>query len=182
MRKALFVHGFNSDEHSSTGSKVGEVLKDLGFSTVLKTFDVLSPIKTKAEIENLLNGADFDLVLGHSLGGFYTFVADVGIKKILINPSLRPEEDLKPVSTLDPKILDDFAKLNQEKVSNIQKTEAKDIFSLFGKRDELLSHIPLFAKYYGNNYKVLDCTHRPDTESLKLGLPIALQYLGFQDL
>ena len=177
MKKALFVHGFNSDENSSTGKKVKKVLGELGFDTTLKTFDVLSPFKTKAEIEELLNTGVFDLVVGHSLGGFYVFVANTQVKKILINPCLEPEKDLKKASGVVQKTLDEFAVLNKENVSLLQRSEARNIFSLFGVHDEVISYIDLFAKYYSDNYILLECTHRPDESSLIMGFKGAFAYM-----
>ena len=188
MRNALFINGFNSDEHSSTGAKVKNVLKELGFSTMIKTFDVLSPFKTKKEIDEMLKSGSFNLVVGHSLGGFYTlatqFPKSLNAKKIIINPSIVPEEDLKRIASLREEILEEFAILNKE-IRKISSKEEKDtVFALFGKRDELIAdnerkpYIDLFLKHYGNNYEILECTHRPDEESLKIGLRLALETLG----
>jgi len=185
MRQVLFIHGFNSDEHSSTGAKVKNVLQEASFSTVIKTFDMLNPFKTKREIEEILKSGSFDLVVGHSLGGFYTLIStSASIKKILINPSIEPEQDLKRISSVKEEILKDFATLNEEKRKMNKNEEKEAVFALFGKRDELLKdeerapYLALFLKHYGNHYMMLDCTHRPDEQSLRIGLPSALKTLG----
>jgi len=192
-KQALFIHGFNSDEHSSTGAKVKNILQDAGFSTMIKTFDVLSPFKTKQDIEDILREGSFDLLIGHSLGGFYTLIAQLPqschAKKIIINPSLAPEQDLQKISTIDEKTLEEFATLNANKRKNTENNncdnnETETVFALFGKHDELLTdeerqpYIDLFLKHYGKYYVLLECTHRPDEESLKLGLSQALKTLG----
>ena len=94
--------------------------------------------KTKREIEEILKSGSFDLVVGHSLGGFYTLIStSASIKKILINPSIEPEQDLKRISSVKEEILKDFATLNEEKrkmrEKQKQKNEAfqKDMASLF---------------------------------------------------
>ena len=188
MRHALFIHGFNSDEHSSTGAKVKDVLNKLGFSTMIKTFDMLNPVKTKKEIEEILKNNSFDIIVGHSLGGFYTLVAELpapsNIKKIIINPSISPENDLRKLASIKEEILQDFATLNEEKRKNTTVEAKSAVFALFGKHDELLKdeerqpYVNLFLEYYGNNYIMLDCTHRPDEESLNIGIPQALRTLG----
>jgi len=187
MKQALFIHGFKSDEHSSTGAKVKDVLKDLGFSTMIKTFDVLRPFKTKNEINEILKKNSFDLIVGHSLGGFYTLIAELPdtskTKKILINPSVIPEKDLKRITSIEEDILNEFKVLNEEKIKKSSDKEKDLVFALFGKRDELLKdderqpYIDLFLQYYGSHYLVLDCTHRPDEESIKKGLSLALKTL-----
>ena len=185
MKQALFIHGFNSDEHSSTGAKVKDVLMEAHFSTTIKTFDVLNPFKTKKEIEELLKSGSFDLVVGHSLGGFYTLIAtSPNVKKILINPSIAPDQDLRRISSIEEVILKDFATLNEEKRETSNEEEKESVFALFGKKDELLTddergpYLDLFLRYYGNHYVMLDCTHRPDEASLKIGLPLALKTVG----
>lgn len=172
MKKALYIHGLNSDKHSVTGNKVKNILQVYDYLTVLKTFHVLTPIKTKIEIEELLSKEHFDLIIGHSLGGFYAFVLPFN-KKILINPCLKPQDEAKKFKDVPRRLVTEFEKLEEETLLN--KTE--DVFGLFGTHDELFSYATLFKSYYGNCYKMLECGHKPDEESLKEGMSIALKSL-----
>jgi|GEM_PF-6682190 len=175
MKKALFIHGLQSDKNSSTGKKVKEILEEWGYECILQTFEVTEPLKTRKEVNDILKIGEIELVVAHSLGAFYAFVSEGDVMRILINPCLKAEED--PCKLLPPgaRPLIEYATLKNEAETLIK--ERKNIFALFGKNDELFSYKSYFETLYGTCYEMLDCGHRPDMESLQKGLKIALEYL-----
>ena len=180
MKNVLFIHGLNSNKCSGTGLKVKEVLSSYGIDMQLKTFDVVNPIATKKEIDSLLKSGQFDTVIGHSLGGFYTFVSEGNLNRLLINPCLAPQDD--PLKMSDPSDwrIKEFAKLAKEATQLINSRPNNSIFGLFGKNDELFSYLESFRSYYGDCYHLMDCGHKPDKESLKKALKVAIEY--FQNM
>lgn len=175
MKKALFIHGLNSDKNSSTGKKVKEILETLGYECLLQTFEVTEPLKTIKDVNTLLKSGEIELVVAHSLGAFYAFVSEGEVMRVLINPCLKAEED--PCKLLPPEArqLKEYATLKDEAKTLIE--ERKNIFALFGKNDELFSYASYFASLYGTCYAMMDCGHRPDMDSLQKGLKIAIKYL-----
>lgn len=176
MKNVLFIHGLNSDKCSSTGLKIEEVLSTYGITMYLKTFDVLNPISTKKEIDCLLKSGEFDTVIGHSLGGFYTFVSEGELNRILINPCLAPQDDPLKMSNPSDWRIKEFAKLMEEAESLVKNRPSRSIFGLFAKNDELFSYLESFKSYYGNCYNIMDCYHKPDKKSLEKALKVAIEY------
>ncbi|QEJ96408.1 YqiA/YcfP family alpha/beta fold hydrolase [Treponema phagedenis] len=57
-----------------------------------------SPAKTLNKINHIIQNEHIDLIVGHSLGGFFAAASLYEVPKILINPCLNPHLELPSVS------------------------------------------------------------------------------------
>lgn len=89
----FLIHGKNSDRNSFTLNAFLKAIPDEEYTFIeydyTQAFDVV-----EQQINNqLLNIIEDDIIVGHSLGGYYAliFSSKYNTKKILINPSLHPK-------------------------------------------------------------------------------------------
>lgn len=172
--KALFIHGFNSDRNSTTGKYVRNVLKNYGYDVLHPTFDLFDVENTVNEINRIISREKIVLIVGHSLGGFFTFAAKSGPVKIYINPCFNP---IKELSELDPSLPVDAAAFENvfENKKYIDGEEKALSYGLFASNDELFSYKDFYRAHLGNNYSIIEGgTHRPTQKEMEDNLPIAL--------
>ena len=82
--KALFIHGFGGSKDSRTGKVVASILKEYDIETITETFNLLNVDETLAKIDKIILKNNVHLLLGTSLGGFYTLAYDGLVDKIVI--------------------------------------------------------------------------------------------------
>ena len=169
-KKALFIHGFHSDNTSTTGQRVSQILAELGYETIIPTLDLLDFEGTMSQIANLIETQKFDLIVGHSLGGFYAFLVRRDMTKILINPCLMPEVEI-------PKLLFEGESVCQEllqkwKTAREEKNDFDDIEihhstkGIFAKNDELFSYCDYMKKLGFRFVYQIEGGHKPEKEAL----------------
>ena len=91
-KKLLYIHGFRSSAQSSTILNVKANFHDVE----VHAFDVTHhPVESINKIENYISEHDIDILVGTSLGGYYTLCAKVDIPKIAVNPAVNPEDSLR---------------------------------------------------------------------------------------
>ena len=91
-KKLLYIHGFRSSAQSSTILNVKANFLDVE----VHAFDVTHhPVESINKIENYISEHDIDILVGTSLGGYYTLCAKVDIPKIAVNPAVNPEDSLR---------------------------------------------------------------------------------------
>ena len=91
-KKLLYIHGFRSSAQSSTILNVKANYHDVE----VHAFDVTHhPVESINKIENYISEHDIDILVGTSLGGYYTLCAKVDIPKIAVNPAVNPEDSLR---------------------------------------------------------------------------------------
>ena len=105
MRAAtlVYLHGFRSSPASVKARQLGEAVAALG-SGERPTLHVPQldhrPARAMTEILGRVAGIDATTLtfVGSSLGGFYaTYAAErLGARAVLINPAIRPDDDLRP--------------------------------------------------------------------------------------
>lgn len=89
--KILYIHGLGSGKFSSTPQRLREALPR---AEVLSPEIPINPREAMAFLEeNFLKNTSIDLVMGSSLGGFYSLLLKHH-KKILANPALFADEDI----------------------------------------------------------------------------------------
>ena len=181
-KKALFIHGFHSDCDSTTGGRVAEILKDYGYETIHPTFDLLDCKTSLTQMNQILKDEDISLVAAHSLGGFYGFILPFDSKKILINPCLKPEIEI-PKLMLEGEVFPEEIKpqwIEARESANSRTSEKKNLYGIFGKKDELFS----YADYAKNELGFEGCIqmmeggHKPLREDLQPALEKVLKLLG----
>lgn len=91
-KKILYIHGFCSSAQTGT---VGRLRQVLDSSCEVHAFDVNHhPVESIRKIEEYVVEQGIDLLLGTSLGGYYTLCAHVSCPKVAVNPATNPEVSL----------------------------------------------------------------------------------------
>lgn len=165
-KRVLIIHGFNSSGNGTTASNLKSVLSNFGITKIIAPdFNLSNYNETILKINEL--SKNVDIVIGHSLGGYYTMSLErLEIFKIVINPCI------------DPLVIN----LGLNKKINLRGLNRQLTFGIFTKSDELFDFYDYFkdnfsAEFYGVlNYIRILGTHRPDKNSLELGLIKAFEY------
>ncbi|WP_029520613.1 YqiA/YcfP family alpha/beta fold hydrolase [Persephonella sp. IF05-L8] len=95
--KIIYIHGFNS---AGYGDKVNKLKEHFGDENVLSINLPYNPEKAISLLEYLIRNLKNEeplLLIGTSLGGAYTLYLSYkfDIPGVIINPSIKPSEDLK---------------------------------------------------------------------------------------
>ena len=91
MKRILYIHGFCSSAQTATVHRLREVLTDCEVHAI----DVNHhPAESIAKIERYVADNGIDLLIGTSLGGYYTLCARVDCIKVAVNPATDPEHSL----------------------------------------------------------------------------------------
>lgn len=147
--KALFIHGFGGSKDSITGKVVASILKEYGIETITETFNLLNVDETLKKIDDIILNNNVHLLLGTSLGGFYTLAYDGLVDKIVINPCMKPSDE---IPKLDPNISEEtiYDYMNYEDYIFDSKNNI-NTRGVFGTKDELFGDkfLVQFKKYYG---------------------------------
>lgn len=184
MVKALFVHGLNSDENSTTGKLVKKILAEFNIEVLTETFDLLNPHSSIEKIDNLVS--DVDMIIGHSLGGFYVLFETTSIPKIVINPCMFPSIEIPRLTTISDDLIKKWEKMENFYLKYIDAEMSSCTFGIFAKNDELFSHIDAFKEFYGKtnagmlHYDLIEGNHRLTKDELEMPLIKAVSY--FEEL
>lgn len=166
--KILYIYGYDSNPQiSSTMKIVKEVVEELGFELISYEYDQDDPDTSLTDFEIFINDNNIKYVIGHSLGGFMTLCLVGDIKKLVINPCLKPHLELPKIGKLSTESLYDYEYLENWLMNgNDSPLMHKDepVLGLFGDHDELIDFYMTFRKYYPNAYR-FNSAHRPTKES-----------------
>ncbi|MGI5174192.1 hypothetical protein H0R92_11420 [Treponema sp. OMZ 840] len=180
MNRALYIHGLNSDKNSHTGHIVKSLMSGYGVEPIIPSFPSLNPEQAVLQINSIIKDEDIKLVIGHSLGGFYTLAARTGPMKIYINPCFAPADILPSLTDeADGKVLDIFRRLTEEAFERIGAEEKAASYGIFAKNDTLFSFYELFKRTFGNNCTYINGGHKPEAEDLAQGFKRAAEFLPF---
>jgi len=187
----LYIHGFAGNAKGGTFQALEQFSKKIE-NCSLYSFQFedlhLNVEKTLKEIEEYCLKYDINLLVGASLGGFYTLISRLPIKKIVINPCMIPTKEIvllkdrvtgEPIK-IDPKILAQWKKYEDYNLFS-------DAFGIFGKQDELFhfdknhNYSPLFKKLFKSfrnkeNLIKIDGKHSLEKDELEKGFFPALDY------
>lgn len=199
MKKIVYLHGLGG----GAGSDIPRVLKaEIGQDYEIYNPELpIEPSYGVAYASRILLQIQPDLVIGHSLGGFYAMLLQGPWKTLLVNPAMRPALDVKNAPGLglgkypfDKGIRADGAKyiivdenfINElNELFNIYRKELKkdnrqNVYALFTDSDELFSHIDDFSwDYRKKNMKIIQGEkHSLSDEAIKNELiPFAIKLL-----
>ena len=138
----------------------------------------VKPLEAIALLRNLVEEANPDLIIGTSMGGFYTELLR-GKKRILVNPSfkmarmltfkgvgrypfLNKREDGAKNFKVDKEVIEQFKTLEKESFAKITSDERKNVYAFFGNADKMTAEFqPLFCKHYGKEqFTIFEGEHR----------------------
>lgn len=164
----LYIYGYGSNpKDSSTMKVVKEVVEDLGFNLISYEYNQENPDDGLDSIEKFIKENNIKYVIGHSLGGFLTLCLDNDVKKLVINPCMKPQFELPKLGNISEGMLYDYERLEEWLRSGDDTPWVRSIDSvmgLFGDEDELFSFYESFKKVYPMTYKIKS-KHRPTKES-----------------
>lgn len=167
----VYLHGFRSSPRSSKAVKTGLAVKAL--SSKENTIEWYcpqlhaSPKQSMDMVTNYIDqsGADKIVIIGSSLGGFYTnYLAEkYACKAIVLNPAVRAARELAPhvgmLTSYDNDEPFDFRSeyIDELKVLQVEKITSPDrYFLIAAKGDELLDWREMVEFYGGSHQLVLE--------------------------
>lgn len=179
QKKALFVHGFNSGSDSSTGAQVKKYLEEGHYNgdkymVDIFDFDMLNPKETIGRIWNASKSNEYNLIVGHSLGGFYVLASQFEIQKLVLNPCMLPSLEIPKLDddhVVKPELIEKWKTLESEIYNQIDP-ETKDLIAgVFGDSDPLFSYYEKFQSVYGKVRAVkVPGEHKFSDEQIKVAL------------
>lgn len=167
MKKILFIYGFGGSPDSTFCRLIREALP-------ANEYEVLCPENPQDDVEgsisfleNYLETEHCDLVMGTSLGGFFTLCLSTTLPRVVINPCMMPSEELPrlhprpdhPGDKWASKELIEGCKKHEDVVNRRLKNKSFRNIGPFGKDDELL----------GTKYKKDFKTYYDDVRSMPGG-------------
>lgn len=176
---AVFVHGFNGSHNSSTGKAVQEYLSHFNIDVILDDFNLLSPTETLKKIDELVSENNAVMLIGISLGAFYT-LAYYSMPKIVINPCMFPSKEIPKLdNSIDENIVSEWKSLESKMYDIIDWEDRKYTVGLFADNDELFSYKDFFKETYGQTVSIPGGHHTG--KNVYCGLDIAIEKLGILD-
>ena len=200
--KILYIHGLGSGKYSSTPQRLREALPR---AEVLSPEIPIDPREAMAFLEeSFLNDTSIDLVMGSSLGGFYSLILKHH-KKLLANPALFADEDIAQGIGLGEQeflcerengartymIDEDFIaglRAIRRKIYEAdplrpglpEQEQVKNTWAIFADHDELLSHHDDFCRLFDPAHALrMEGEHRLSEENVRQDiLPLIEKILG----
>lgn len=172
--KILYVYGYGSNPNESfTMKELKKITDELGYDLVSIEYDQNNPDEGLNTLEKYIKDNKIKYVIGHSLGGFMTLCIDEDVKKLVINPCMKPHLELPKIGKISTKTLYEYEYLYGW-LTNGNDTpwmsQLEDVIGLFGDHDELIDYYESFKKIYPLAYRI-NAGHRPEanayTEDIK---------------
>ena len=167
-KKILYIYGYGSNPIDSSTMKVmKEVVEELGYELVSIKYSQEDPDNGLNTLEKYIRDNNIQYVIGHSLGGFMTLCINEDIKKLVINPCLKPHFEIPKLGDVNTKTIYEYEYLSEWFRSSDDTPwiySAENVMGLFGDHDELFSYYESFKKLYPRAYYI-NADHRPKKEA-----------------
>lgn len=159
--KVLYIYGFKSNpKDSSTLKSLKEAFDNYEFVSI--TYNQIDPDKGLDTLEKYIRDNNIKYVIGHSLGGFIALCINEDVKKVVINPCMKPHLELPNLEFIHTEMLYNYEYLEGWLGSEISGLE--NVMGLFGDHDELIDNYESFKNRYGVAYRI-NADHRPNKEA-----------------
>ena len=166
--KVLYIYGYGSNPKDSSTMKVcKEVMNELGYELISINYNQENPDHGLNTIEEYIRDNKIKYVIGHSLGGFISLCINEDVKKLVINPCLKPHIELPKIGKLSVEALYNYEFLEGWLMNGDDTpwmSQLEDVIGLFGDHDELIDFYEMFKKQYPLAYR-FNSAHRPTKES-----------------
>lgn len=202
-KKILYIHGFASSPKSSTVEELRNVVEDLGHELIAVELS-FHPIEDVDMINQTILEEKPDLVIGTSLGGLYSIIAQTeeqDIPVLVINPPSRPTTDLAQFIGLNKffnsrsngatSFYFDEENLKEYKVHDIAiekrtKDKLENLFVILSDHDEVLKANPktFFEKILPEGHILVTSAigHRLDKDFIRSTIKNVIEtILDFED-
>ena len=166
--KILYIYGYGSNSHDSfTMKELKKVTDELGYNLISIEYDQEDPDMGLVMLEKYIRDHKIKYVIGHSLGGFFALCINEDVKKIVINPCMKPSVELQKLGDINKDTLSIYESLERW-IRNGDDTpwisQLEDVIGLFGDHDELIDYYDYFKEQYPLAYRI-NSDHRPKYEA-----------------
>lgn len=175
----LFINGFDSIGKEDIYNEIKRSLP--GYKIFLAELDQTKPLQSFRNIRDFITKNKIEIVIGFSMGGFYTELLDNVYKKIFINPAFRFYElakNYREKFRLNDKTINELKNLSDS--YRFKNTDIKSIM-IIGEKDEKIIKSGAIEDYKDNykNGEILyfDGKHVIDSISIHQLIPIAIKKL-----
>lgn len=176
----LFVHGLASSGAFKTAGALRNLLRPC---TVFSPDLPIDPYEALALLKGICDEHHPDLIVGHSLGGFFAQQLR-GYRKVLINPSfytaefmrctmlgevkyLNTRENGDTTFTITEEICSRYEELEAVQFEGIDEAEIALTHGMFAIEDEVVRCKDVFEKYYPGQAVSYHGTHLPVFKEIK---------------
>lgn len=152
-KRILFIYGFNGSPDSTFCRLIREALPKDEYEVLCPEYPQEDVEESITFLEGFIKQEQCDLVMGTSLGGFFTLCLSTSLPRVVINPCMKPSVEL-PFLKPRPDHPDD--KLASEEMINACKTHEDEVNLRLKNRS--LKNIGLFAE----NDELLETKYKDD--------------------
>ncbi len=197
-KKILYVHGFASSGQSGTVRTMRTLLPN---AEVIAPDLPVRPQEAMSLLHAICQEQKPDLIIGTSMGGMYAEQLH-GFRRILVNPAFTladtilknnglgrqefhsPRTDGQTSFLVNKGLIEDFREVSSLCFDGMQPTstlasslgdkegDKANVFGMFGRQDNLVHTMPLFASYYPNVISFEGGHYLDDSVFLHSVLPI----------
>lgn len=191
--RILFIHGLAS----SGRYKMADQLRILLKGTEVLAPDVPSePLEALPFLQDLCRDYKPDLIVGHSLGGFWAQKLR-GWRKALVNPTfhiaeflrlrlgemeyLSPRADGATSLTISEEMCAAFERIEETEFDALDQGEKDLTIAFFGDKDEIVRQSSEFEAHYGKSGIIYPGRHQPVFPEMKQYIvPVIKHFCGWQ--
>lgn len=162
-KRIIYLHGFGSSSQSGTIQTLRELLPD--YKVIAPDIPV-DPADALPYLLELCKYVKPDVVIGTSMGGMYAQQM-CGFKRICVNPAFemsvkskmlkvgtfeyfKPRKDGATHFTITPKIIENFARMEERQFAGARDDQDGQVWGLFGSNDKQVNCEEIFRRYYSN--------------------------------
>jgi 5'(3')-deoxyribonucleotidase len=167
MKRILFIYGFGGSPSSTFCRLIREALPANEYEVLCPEYPQDDVEGSISFLEDYIEKEHCDLVMGTSLGGFFTLCLSTSLPRVVINPCMMPSVELPRLHPRSDHPDDKWAsneliegcKKHEDDVNQRLKNESFKNIGLFAEDDELL----------GTKYKKAFKTYYDDARSMPGG-------------
>lgn len=158
-------------------SNVAEILKrELTEHQIVDYSIPADPDEAVDQITNLLATNNFQMIVGSSLGAFYTNLF-ANAFRILINPTFKPSNTEK----LSPELMEKFKPLEHRQFNDVRHAELWGTWGVFSANDEHFHHDNIFKECY-LQLRYIPCKHiLTEEETIKYIIPLINEIISNEE-
>ena len=159
-KRILFIYGFGGSPDSTFCRLIREALPEDEYDVLCPEYPQEDVEKSISLLEDFIKQEHCDLVMGTSLGGFFTLCLSTSLPRVVINPCMKPSVELPKLKTrpdhpddkLASKVMIDACRKHEDEVNLRLKNSSFKNIGLFAENDELLGtkYKKDFETYYGD--------------------------------
>ena len=164
----LYIYGYGSNPNNSfTMNELKKIIDTLGYNLISIKYDQEHPNNGIAVLEKYIKDNNIKYIIGHSLGGFIALCISNNVKKLVINPCIKPYIELPKIANISNDTINEYEYLYKWLYSGHNTpwvSQLEDVMGLFGDHDELIDYYEEFKKQYPLAYRIKS-GHRPKEQA-----------------